>query len=126
MVGAIKSGTSERTLTRNSATSSGARVRISFYFRHKKTPTNLVGVIKSGTSGRALTRNSATPSGARVRIALFYRHKKTLAKKQGLSKVVPAGGLEPPLLSEGDFESPMSTNFITLASFFFNLLNTRR
>lgn len=73
-------------------------------------------------SRRALTRNSATPGGARVRISLFYRHKKTLAKKQGLSKVVPAAGLEPARLAAGDFESPMYTNFITLASFFFNLL----
>lgn len=29
--------------------------------------------------------------------------------------MVPAGGLEPPHISAGDFESPMSTNSITLA-----------
>ena len=31
--------------------------------------------------------------------------------------VVPRAGLEPALLSEGDFESPASTNFTTRAVF---------
>ena len=29
--------------------------------------------------------------------------------------MVPVGGLEPPRIAAGDFESPMSTNSITLA-----------
>ena len=31
--------------------------------------------------------------------------------------MVPVGGLEPPRIAAGDFESPMSTNSITLAQY---------
>lgn len=52
------------------------------------------------------------------------RHKKTditsacnLEKLFTFQGMVPVGGLEPPRIAAGDFESPMSTNSITLAQY---------